>query len=608
MLEGLVQFSILGPLEVVDGGRVIELGSPRQRALFALLVIRRNEVVPVDAIIAALWDDPPRTAAQIVRVYVSHLRKLLDDDDDRRVLVTHANGYQLRAPAGSVDAERFESLCREAAELRAAGGPETAQARLEEALALWRGDPLPEFAYDDFAAAETRRLIEVHLGALEDRFDAALATGRADDLVADIERLAHAHPLRERLQAQLMLALYRSDRQADALAAYQDVRTRLVDDLGLEPGETLRTLHTRMLQRDPELARARSWPLPAKGTAPAPRSRLRTAAFTAVILMGAVVAGVVLVARNLGRTGPPGALHRTAYRVTLVSPNTPPKAVSQSAVESGPLQGLGAAARDLGVHTVTLWNGQYERAARTSDLVLLAATPDPRAYEAIAQVARRHPKTRFVILEAITKSSVFARLRNVSGVAYDNYELGYLAGFLAALMVRPHQTISAVGGIRVPSVLNLIAGYRAGARRARPSVHVVVDYTKTFVEQDLCEFWADQQIDRRSKVVFDVAGDCGFGAMQAAQLRGVWGIGVDSDLSYLGPQILASAVKRFDRETEAVIALGTEGKLPAAGNITLNLANDSVGLVGISERVPKPVREKLEAVAASLRSRDQNQP
>jgi DNA-binding SARP family transcriptional activator/basic membrane lipoprotein Med (substrate-binding protein (PBP1-ABC) superfamily) len=600
-----VEFSILGPLAVDDDGRAIDLGPPRQRALLALLLIRRNEIVPVDVILAALWDDPPRTAGQIVRVYVSQLRKLLGDDDARRVLVTHANGYELRVPVGSVDAERFESLCREAASLLAAGDPEPAQARLEEALALWRGDPLPEFAYDDFAAAETRRLVELHLGALEDRFDAALATGHADDLIADLERLAHAHPLRERLQAQLMLALYRSDRQADALAAYQDVRRRLVDELGLEPGETLRTLHTRMLQRDPQLARARAWPLPAQRAAPTRRDRLLAAGVAVVLVVAAVITGGVLVVRSNGRAGSPGPLHGTIYRVTLVSPGPPPKSLSQSAVESGPLQGLSAAERDLGVHTASLWNGQYERAARRSDLVLLAATPDPRVFDAIARVARRHPNTRFVLSEAITKASVFARLRNVSGVAYDNYELGYLAGDLAALIVRPHQTISAVAGVPVPSVLNLIAGYRGGARHARPSVHVLVNYTQSFVEQDRCEFWADQQIDRGSKVVFDVAGDCGFGAMQAAQLRGVWGIGVDSDLSYLGPQILASAVKRFDRETEAVIALGTEGKLPPAGNITLNLANDSVGLVGISGRVPQSVREKLETVAAELRSRDQ---
>ena len=252
-----MEFRLLGPLEVVTGQRVIGLGPPRQRALLAVLLIRRNEIVPLDAISSALWPgDPPRTAAQIVRVYVSQLRKLLGDDDARRLLVTHSNGYALQAAADEVDADRFESLCDEARDLLPANDPESARARLDEALLLWRGDPLPEFVYDDFAVPEIRRLTELRLAAFEDRFDVALATGHAGDLVADLERLARENPLRERLHAQLMLALYRADRQADALARYQDVRRRLVDELGLEPGETLRALHTRMLQRDPELARA----------------------------------------------------------------------------------------------------------------------------------------------------------------------------------------------------------------------------------------------------------------------------------------------------------------------------------------------------------------
>ena len=137
---------------------------------------------------------------------------------------------------------------------------------------------------------------------------------------------------------------------------------------------------------------------------------------------------------------------------------------------------------------------------------------------------------------------------------------------------------------------------------------MVFGYASSFVDQHRCERLANRQIDHGAKVVFDVAGDCGFGAMQAAQIRGVRGIGVDSDLSYLGPRILASAVKRFDRATEAVVAYAVQGKLPNAGNVTLNLANDAVGLVGISNQVPESNRRKLEAVAARLRARDQAQP
>ena len=604
VLEGLVEFRILGPLDVLSDERVVELGQPRQRALLAVLLIRRNEVVPLDAIVAALWPgDPPRTAAQIIRVYVSQLRKVLGDDEERRLLVTHANGYSLETGTSEVDADRFESLCAAARELLSAGDPDAALARLDTALVLWRGDPLPEFAYDDFAAPEIRRLTELRLRALEDRNDAALASGHAGDLVADLEQLTRENPLRERLHAQLMLALYRADRQADALTVYQDVRRRLVDELGLEPGETLRTLHTRMIQRDPGLADAHVWPLPVR------RVDGRRRASSAVVLAAIVLLLVTVVAVTVwlrGSETPSRSENQQPLRVGFVSPDGPPSPNDQNSVETGPVTGLHDAARNLGVSTGFFWHGEYARAAAQSDLVILAATPDPRAYSAIARLARRYPGKRFVVPEAIVPP--FFGLRNVSGIAYDDRELGYLAGYLAGLMVRPHEVISAVGGLPVPSVRNLIAGYRAGAVRAQPTVRVIVGYSNDFAVQHLCETLANRQIDRGAKVVFDVAGGCGFGAMQAAQIRGVWGLGVDSDLSYLGPQILASAVKRIDRAVEAIVALAVNGELPRGGNVILNLSNDAVGLVGISDRVPDSARRKLEAVAAELRASGQVQP
>ena len=416
------------------------------------------------------------------------------------------------------------------------------------------------------------------------------------------------HPLRERLHAQLMLALYRADRQADALAAYQDVRRRLVDELGLEPGETLRSLHSRMLQRDPELAQARAWPLPPRLSEARRRVSWLVLGAAVFVLLAVAVAAVAFATLHDGSHAPGSVARQEPLRVALVSDGPPPPSTSQSGVESGPVLGLRAAVRDLGVTTKVLWNGRFAQAAATSDLVILGATPYQRVFEAIARVARRYPKTRFVVPEAITTGSPFQGLGNVTGIAFDDRQLGYLAGYLAGLMVRPHEAISAVGGKRVGSVRDLIAGYRAGARRAQPSVRVIVGYSRTFVETKFCESVADDQIDGGAKVVFDVAGDCGFGAMQAAQIRGVWGLGVDSDLSYLGPEILASAVKRFDRATEAVIALDVEGKLPRGGNVTLNLANDAVGLVGISNQVPESTRRKVEAVAAELRAEDQARP
>ena len=340
-------------------------------------------------------------------------------------------------------------------------------------------------------------------------------------------------------------------------------------------------------------------------------ARRRPGAFVAVALLVLLAIAAAVVAFTTWR----GALRRTAaanrqppVRVTLVSRGHPPGSSNRNIIESGPVDGLRAAARDLGVTTTILWDGQYGRAAATSDLVILGATPYPDDYSAIARLARRYPKKRFVVQAALSSELPFSGLRNVTGIAFDDRELGYLAGYLAALTVRPHQAISAVGGIPVPAVRELIVGYKAGAAHARPSVRVIVDYSNSFIDQRRCERLAGRQIDRGAKVVFDVAGSCGFGAMQAAEIRGVWGLGVDSDLSYLGPQILASAVKRIDRAIEAIVALDVDGKLPRGGNVTLNLANDAVGLVGISDQVPEATRRKLETVAAKLRAQDQAPP
>src|SRR5215208_2180291 len=243
-----MEFAILGPLEARDGHAPIELGPPRQRALLALLLLRRNDVVPQQVLIEELWPDrAPDTAAKIVQLYVSDLRKALDPE--RRLLVTQRPGYRLALAPEQLDAERFERLVA-AARRRP---PEEASAGLREALALWRGPPLAEFAYEPFAQAEIARLEELRLATLEERIEVDLALGREAEVVSELEALVARHPLRERLRAQLMRALYRSGRQAEALQAFADARSALVDELGIEPGAALRELQRRILEQDPAL-------------------------------------------------------------------------------------------------------------------------------------------------------------------------------------------------------------------------------------------------------------------------------------------------------------------------------------------------------------------
>jgi YVTN family beta-propeller protein len=233
-----VEFRILGPLEIADNGHVLPLGSGRQLALVALLLVQRNTVVPTDRIVDELWQgSPPPTAAKIVRNSVSRLRKELGER-----LVTRSPGYLLRVDPDELDAERLERAVED-------GRP----GALADALALWRGTPLAEVAYYDFARAEIERLEELHLAAIEARIDAELDRGEHARLVRELEALVRAHPLREHLRDQLMLALYRSGRQADALDAYQHARRTLDTELGLEPGPRLQELERRILNQDPTL-------------------------------------------------------------------------------------------------------------------------------------------------------------------------------------------------------------------------------------------------------------------------------------------------------------------------------------------------------------------
>jgi DNA-binding SARP family transcriptional activator len=241
-----MDFRLLGPLEVAEGGHPLALGGAKQRALLAVLLLHANDVVATERLIDELWgESPPATVAKSIQVYVSRLRKQLGDGR----LVTRTPGYVLLVDASELDVARFERLLAEAA----GANPAAAAQKLREALALWRGAPLADLAYEPFARAPIARLEELRLVALQRRVDAELASGRHAELVGELEALVGEHALRERLRGQLMLALYRSGRQAEALEAYRQARSALVEELGIEPGRQLRELHDAILQQDPRL-------------------------------------------------------------------------------------------------------------------------------------------------------------------------------------------------------------------------------------------------------------------------------------------------------------------------------------------------------------------
>lgn len=380
-----MEYRILGPLEVLDQGRPVSLGGTRQRALLTLLLLHRNEVVSTDRVLDELWGEhPPESGPKAVQVAVSQLRKALQSTraTDDGVLITRAPGYLLRVRDGELDRDRFESLVERAS---AEDDPTARAAMLREALSLWRGPPLADLTYEPFLQPAIARLEEARLAAIEDRIDADIAVGRHSALVGELEELVARHPLRERLRGQLMLALYRSGRQADALTAYQEGRRTLVDELGVEPAPELRKLQKQILEHDPVLGAERT----ERSSIAAAASRRRRRGLVIALGIVAVVAAAVIAAVVLGRRGDAEPVVVTPNSVAVIDPATTqvvdaipvgespgPIAASRASVwvvnlNERTLMKIDAAARSV-VASVGLPVGT----ARDSPKLRLAAAPD----------------------------------------------------------------------------------------------------------------------------------------------------------------------------------------------------------------------------------------
>lgn len=269
-----LRFCLLGPLEVLRDGEPLALGGERQRGLLALLLLHANELVSTEQLAEQLFGaDASDASIPAVRVAISRLRRILDHD----ALTTRPGGYLLRVDPGQLDVAEFEAIVTEGRLALRDGDPVAAAAAFSSALALFRGPPLADIALLDFVLPEARRLEELRLSAHMDRVDADLALGHGGELVTELEALVQANPFQERLRGQLMLGLYRSGRQTDALEVYRQTRDLLADKLGLEPSRALQQLERAMLQHDPALevavagaveAAARRAPhLPAAGAA-----------------------------------------------------------------------------------------------------------------------------------------------------------------------------------------------------------------------------------------------------------------------------------------------------------------------------------------------------
>ncbi len=331
----MLEFRVLGPVEAIADTVRLDLGGPKPRAVLALLLLRANEFVSRERLIDDLWGDaPPATAPDTLKVYVGRLRRLLSQNGGSGRLTTHGGGYVLTIDPEQVDLNRFSRLAERGADALVQGDAEAAATLLRDALALWRGPPLADLADVSFARQEQFRLEELRLAALEARIEADLILGRASAVVPELQQLTQEHPYRERLHRQLMLALYRSGRQVDALDVYRSLRRRLASELGLEPSPDSRDLERAILTSDRALTSARV-EQPADGDttdyAPPHLLRRRGRSWRVGLLAVAVAllaVGVFAVRALLGgdeRAGPPGSAlaGRVGGRIPVPLPGGP---------------------------------------------------------------------------------------------------------------------------------------------------------------------------------------------------------------------------------------------------------------------------------------------
>jgi predicted ATPase/DNA-binding SARP family transcriptional activator len=432
-----VEFGILGPLEIRDGERTIVLGSAQQRTVLAALLLDANRPVSVDRLAEALWgEQPPSSAAAVLKNRVSQLRKLLAPTELR----TEPSGYALFIEPDELDLHRFGRLVREGRDALAAGNSARAAATLAEALALWRGPALADFAYADFAQSEISRLEELRLAALEDRLDADLACGRAAEVVPELEALWDEHPLRERLLGQLMLALYRSGRQAPALETYQRARQMFSEQVGLDPSPELQALQKQILTQDESLTLPRvvgaEWRLPAPPSPLVGRAReldelgamLRRPNVRLLTLVGPGGTGKTRLAIAVAAAAEPDFARRAAFvsLAAVLDPTLVPSAIARvlDVQEVGGeelTETLGAALRDQELLLV-LDNFEHVLDAAAQVGELLSAAPGLKVVATSRTVLHLSGEHEYPV-EPLAEADAVELFRQRAGAAKPDFAL-----------------------------------------------------------------------------------------------------------------------------------------------------------------------------------------
>jgi DNA-binding SARP family transcriptional activator/basic membrane lipoprotein Med (substrate-binding protein (PBP1-ABC) superfamily) len=602
-----MSFHVLGPLEVRIGETAHTAGGAKQRAVLAALLLRTGEVVSVERLVDEVWgDDPPPSAAHTLESYVSRLRQLLHGHGPR--LVRHGAGYAIELGNATLDARGFAEL-QERASLAAALGDQAEVLRLTAtALSLWRGPALADVALASAGRAEADRLEELRLRTYELRFESELALGRHEQAIGEIQTLVAQNPYRERFVAQLMLGLYRAGRHAEALDAYEQMRRRLDDDLGLQPSSDLRQLSGQIVRQDPALrnsAPVRPVPrrLPVRATA-------RRA--PAVVITGMLIAAALALAAR-GGAAVPEYVAPAARQLALVLPGSP------SSTDRATTGLIGSVDTAEIVHGITSQIATVDSEASESDVDALVARirrdgvgivvveGDGTGARTLAGVVRSLPETRFVFIDASLGELSLDGAPNAAAIRFADEDSMYLVGYLTGLMPAMNRkgeidVVSVVAAAPTRDTARLVSGFERGLRATHPGVDVRVDYSHEFRDPSPCERLSNRQIDEGSDVVVALSGHCGLGAIAVASTRGVWAIGADEDGVPLGPATLMTTHKEWTIATDFAIAKLLTRALPMGRDTVLGLEDDYAVGVWFNSRIPEEVASAVILRCTQIRA------
>lgn len=605
-----IELRVLGPLELWCDGEPVAIGGAKQRAVLAVFLLREGEVVPVERLVDEVWGaEPPPSAARTIESYVSRLRQLFNGRGP--TLSRRGSGYVIDLRDAALDARTFLALQESAALASAVEDHESVIRLTEAALALWCGPALADVALASAGRAEADRLEELRLHTYELRFDAELALGRHEQAIGELQTLVAQNPYRERFVAQLMLALYRAGRHAEALDAYEQTRRRLDDDLGLQPSTDLHQLSGQIVRQDPVLRR----PAPPANAFTSPSSARTKTRRAAVLVATGVAVASALALTTSGGAAVPERVPASAKKLALVLPGSADTLgvaadhLARAALSGEILHGLESQTAYV---DPTAPESDVEAVAariRNGGVGLVVALGDGPAARALAAVVRRMPDTRFVFIDASLDALSLEGVDNATAIRFgdeDLYDLGgYASGLVPTLDAskRPVDMISVVAGEPTRDTARRIAGIKRGLRAARPGVKVRVDYSRELEDPTACELLANRQIDEGSDVIFALAGACGLGAVAVAKVRGIWSVGAEADGVPRRDDVLMRTEIEWTDVTLRVIAGHLKGTLPMARDIVLGLEDGYATTWWFSYSTPEKAMSAVVERCSKIRAR-----